>query len=175
MSEMGDITSWFVAYVKYCHEKRVASLLEALGVEYYLPIQQIRRKWSDRVKIADRLVLPRLIFVRTTLNRRIYLLNEIPSMLGYMTICGAYTPVVVPDHQLELFRFMVENADENVYIETGPLSPGDHVRVKEGPLEGLECDLVEVEDRRCIAVGLGVIGNATLEISPSKLEKVKVT
>ena len=174
MSEMGDITSWFVAYVKYCHEKRVASLLEALGVEYYLPIQQIRRKWSDRVMMQTAWCSQAHLCTHYAKSSYLFV-NGIPSMLGYMTICGAYTPVVVPEHQLELFRFMVENADENVYIETGPLSPGDHVRVKEGPLEGLECDLVEVEDRRCIAVGLGVIGNATLEISPSKLEKVKVT
>lgn len=150
-------------------------MLEALKVEYYLPLQQVRRKWSDRLKITERMVLPRLIFVRTTHNDRIELLNQVPSMLGYMTTHGAYTPVIIPEHQLELFRFMVENADENVYIEHGPLSPGDHVRVKEGPLEGLECDLVEVNNRRCIAVGLGAIGNATLEISQDKLEKVKIT
>lgn len=175
MLKTDNTLSWFVAYVKSCHEKRVASTLEAMNVEYYLPIQQVRRKWSDRVKIIERMVLPRIIFVRTTLNDRVELLDKVSSMVGYMTSHGAYTPVVVPDRQLELFRFMVEKSDENVYIETGPLSPGDHVRVKEGPLEGLECDLVEVDDRRCIAVGLGAIGNATLEISPDKLEKVKVT
>lgn len=174
-AEKENSSGWFVAYVKYCHEKRAASMLQALDVEYYLPIQQVRRKWSDRVKITERMVLPRIIFVRTTLDYRVELLKEVPSMVGYMTIHGAYTPVIVPDHQLELFRFMVENADENVLIETGPLHPGDHVRVKEGPLEGLECDLVEVDNRRCIAVALGAIGNATLEISPDKLEKIKVT
>lgn len=150
-------------------------MLLALGVEFYLPIQRVRRNWSDRIKITERMVLPRLIFVHTTLDYRIELLNQIPSMLGYMTTKGAYTPVVVPDRQLDLFRFMVEHAEENVFIETGPLHPGDHVRVKEGPLEGLECNLVEVDNRRCIAVCLGAIGNATLEISSEQLEKVKVT
>jgi transcription antitermination factor NusG len=167
--------SWFVAYVKSCHEKRVASTLEAMNVEYYLPIQQVRRKWSDRVKIIERMVLPRIIFVRTTLNDRVELLDKVSSMVGYMTSHGAYTPVVVPDRQLELFRFMVEKSDENVLIETGPLYPGDHVRVKEGPLEGLECNLVEVGGRRCIAVALGPIGSAVIDIAQDKLEKIITT
>ena len=31
---------WFVGYVQYCHEVKVAEKLEKLGVEYYLPMQK---------------------------------------------------------------------------------------------------------------------------------------
>ena len=44
---------WYVGYTRSCQEKSVAKSLAALDVEYYLPIQKVRRKWSDRIKIID--------------------------------------------------------------------------------------------------------------------------
>ena len=66
MTERPDTLYWFVAYVRSCQERRVADLLAAQGFEAYVPIQKERHKWSDRFKIVDRLVLPRMVFIHTT-------------------------------------------------------------------------------------------------------------
>ena len=49
---------WLVAYVKSCMEKKTAERLTAMGIEHYLPVQTVERRWSDRVKRMEKLVLP---------------------------------------------------------------------------------------------------------------------
>ena len=39
---------WFIGRTKYCHERKAADMLRSMGVEYFLPEQTVRRKWSDR-------------------------------------------------------------------------------------------------------------------------------
>ena len=41
---------WYALYTRYRHEKRVESQLLQKGIETYLPMRKILRKWSDRKK-----------------------------------------------------------------------------------------------------------------------------
>lgn len=52
---------WLVAYVKSCMEKKTAERLTAMGIEHYLPVQTVERRWSDRIKRMEKLVLPLMI------------------------------------------------------------------------------------------------------------------
>jgi hypothetical protein len=45
-----DYASWFAVQVKTTHEKRVTSLLDFRGYEWFLPLYTCRRRWSDRIK-----------------------------------------------------------------------------------------------------------------------------
>lgn len=162
---------WFIAYVKSCQERKTAELLSALGYEHYLPIQRELRQWSDRKKLVERLVLPRMIFVRCTPVERIKTLEEISNIYRYMTNKGAYNPVVVPDAQMDAFRAMVEQSPRKVEIVMEPLAPGDHIKVVSGPLAGYDCEIVAVSGRRCYAVRLGALGTATMDFSVEDVRK----
>ena len=140
-----------------------------MGVEYYLPVQRVRRKYSDRVKMVDQLVLRGMLFIRTDERRRIALLNDVYGLRAYMTDGGTYHPVVVPDEQIRDFRFMLEHGGGEVRMMARCFAPGDKVKVVSGPLSGFVCRIIEIEKKRCIAVCLGVIGTATLEVSPESL------
>lgn len=61
---------WLVAYVKSCMEKKTAERLTAMGIEHYLPVQTVERRWSDRIKRMEKLVLPLMIFVHVTPKER---------------------------------------------------------------------------------------------------------
>lgn len=161
---------WYVAYVKSCQERNVASGLSRIGIENYLPIQREVRQWSDRRKIVERLLLPRLIFVRCTGSERVRTLEEIPYLYKYITVSGAYTPAVVRDSEMEAFRAMVDKSGRPVAVSDIKLAPGDHVRVISGPLSGIECELVAVEGRRCLAVRLGSLGTATMDLSVDSVD-----
>lgn len=163
---------WYAAYVKAMREKKVARELEALGVEHYLPIQKCRRKWSDRIKIVDRLVIPRIIFIKETPEGRLELLKTLPDRMRFMTENGPYSPVVIPETQMDIFQKMVSGVEAEVTFNGDIPSPGDKVRVKFGPLAGQECEMVRISGKNCIAARLGLLGTATLEIPLSHIEKV---
>lgn len=166
---------WYVGLVKPYQERKCAEALAKLGVAYYLPVQREKRKYSDRVKEVDSLILPRMIFIRTGELRRIQLLSEVYGLYAYMNDGGAYHPAIVPDRELEEFRFMVEHGEGRVEVSSQPFAPGDRVKVIAGPLQGLECELTSVGEKRCVAVRIGRVGTAILAFSPSDLALLEMT
>lgn len=163
---------WYVGFVKSYQEKKVAEALSRMSIEYYLPIRKEKHKWSDRYKVVERLVLPRLIFVHATPEKRVEAVQAIYGLTGYLNEGGPYHPAIVPDDQLEAFRMMVDHGEEKVEVSQQNVAPGDHVRVVSGPLKGIECELVRVNEKSCIAVRLGSLGTATMELPVSSLEKI---
>ena len=113
---------WLVAYVQSCLEKKTAERLKAMGVEYYLPIQSEIRQWSDRRKKVDRLVIPMMIFVHVTPQERPLPLT-LQAISRYMVLRGESRPAVIPEEQMERFRFMLDYSPEAVEIcSTPPVS-----------------------------------------------------
>lgn len=47
-------------------------------------------------------------------------------------------PAVIPDEQMDRFRFMLDYSPEAVEMCSAPLAPSDAVKVIKGPLAGLE-------------------------------------
>lgn len=156
---------WFVAYVMPSMEKKAAQDLFRMGIEHYLPIQKVRRKWSDRVKVVDQLLLPRLIFIRTTDADRMIPMKESRYLYRYMSNGGPFNPVVVPDKQMETFMNMVEYGQGTVRLHDVELAPGDKVRAISGPLKGGEFEIVKLGEGRAVAVRLGAIGVFTVDIA----------
>ena len=171
VSDPGKL-NWYVAYVKSCSEFKVAEFLEKFGYEYYLPVKREVHQWSDRKKIVRKLVLPRMIFVHTTEFRRRKSLEEIPYLYRYMAKDGPYTAEVIPDRQMDAFRMMVEYDGRNLNFSAENFAPGDKVRVTSGPLKGMECELINVSGTRCLAVRLGVVGTATMDLGLDTVEKI---
>lgn len=165
---------WYIGFVKPCQEKRTAELLTRLGFANYLPIQRVKHKWSDRIKIVDQLVLPRMIFLYGTDEERRRSLAEIPMLYAYMMDHGLGKPAVIKDKEMNDFRLMVEHGEQKVHIKSEPFAPGDHVRVVNGPMSGLECEFISSDGRSGLAlVRLGALGAATVSISRNDLKKIE--
>lgn len=178
---MYDISQrhWYVAYVKSCQEKKVAESLSTLGVEYYLPVQKVKHKWSDRWKVVTQLILPRLIFIRPSdESERIDLLNRIYGLIAYLPDRGSHRPAIVPDTQMHDFMLVVSKlfggsdySDNSIEILTDPIMPGDMVHVVSGPLAGMDFECVRLSGKEHIVVRLGILGAATVEIDPANVIK----
>ena len=163
---------WFIGRVKHCHEHKVAGMLSQMGVEYFLPEQVVRRKWSDRIKKVKVLLLPRYIFIRCLNAKRVEILQGVPGITNFMADHNTHLAAVIRDVDLETFRLMVEYEDRPITIDNAQFKPGDHVRVVCGPLMDKECELVEVQNKKCVAVGLGILGSARIELPLSYIESI---
>lgn len=164
---------WFIAFVKSNQERRTAEVLAMMGQEYYLPIQREIHRWSDRNRIVERLVIPHMIFIRCTEHERTQLLASVWQIYAFMSNGGPYNATVVRDSEMETFRAMVEHSGRNVSMSSVPLAVGDHVRVTSGPLTGYECELISIGSERCLAVRLGAIGTATMDLALDTVEKLE--
>lgn len=164
---------WFVGYVQYCHEVKVAEKLANLGVEYYLPMQKRKKQWSDRVKTVNVMIMPRYIFIRCKPSERIPLLQEISDLKSYMIDKADKSPVVIRDDQMDKFRRMVDYETLSVVVDPAQFEPGERVKVVCGPLVDQEFELIDINGTKCIALSLGLLGTARMEIPLSYIEKVR--
>ena len=162
---------WLVAYVKSCMEKKTAERLTAMGIEHYLPVQTVERRWSDRVKRMEKLVLPLMIFVHVTPKERPLPLT-LSAVSRYMVLHGQHTPAVIPDQQMERFRFMLDYSPEAVCFSASSLSPGDAIRVINGPLTGLEGALVQLNGKHQGVIRIDPLGCAHVEIPVGYVERI---
>lgn len=161
---------WLVAYVQSCLEKKTAQRLAAMGIECYLPVQSEIRQWSDRRKRVDCLVIPMMIFVHVTPQERPLPLS-LQVVSRYMVLRGESTPAVIPDEQMDRFRFMLDYSPEAVEMCSAPLAPGDAVKVIKGPLAGLEGELITVNGKSKVAVRLDMLGCAHVDVPIGFVEK----
>ena len=161
---------WLVAYVQSCLEKKTAQRLAAMGIECYLPVQSEIRQWSDRRKRVDCLVIPMMIFVHVTPQERPLPLS-LQAVSRYMVLRGESTPAVIPDEQMDRFRFMLDYSPEAVEMCSAPLAPGDAVKVIKGPLAGLEGELITVNGNSKVAVRLDMLGCAHVDVPIGFVEK----
>lgn len=164
---------WYIAYTRSCQDKNVAAALSARGYEVFVPLRKEVRQWSDRKKVVDRLLIPRMVFVRCTELERRNSASDIPYITRYLTEKpGSYKAAIVPDQQMDAFMAMVASVGGEVTVIDRPLSPGDLVRVKHGALEGKVAELVKVEGRDCLAVRLPILGAACVQIDRNSVELI---
>ena len=80
---------------------------------------------------------------------------------------------VIPDLQMERFKFMLDYSEEAVEMCSTPLAPGEMVRVIKGPLAGMEGELVNVDGRSKVVVRLEMLGYAGVDMPVGFVEAVK--
>ncbi len=163
---------WLVAYVRLYHEKKTAERLTAMHIENFLPIQEEIRQWTYRKKKVERVVIPMMIFVHVDAAERSQVLT-LSAISRYMVLRGEHTPAVIPDEQMERFKFMLDYSEEAVEMCAAPLEPGEWVRVIKGPLTGLEGELVDVDGKAKVVVRLDMLGCAGVDMPVGFVEKVK--
>src|SRR5579862_3335069 len=79
------MTEWFALRVRPKHERTAAVYLGRQGFEEYLPVQKVRRRWSDRMKEIDTALFPGYIFCRFAREDRLRVLNSpgVESVVGF--------------------------------------------------------------------------------------------
>jgi transcription antitermination factor NusG len=139
MDEMCKPHPWFAVQVKSRWEKNVAEIARYNGFEQFLPLYQTRRRWSDRVKTHELPLFPGYVFCRIDPAYRLQILT-IP---GVQQILGVGNmPLPLDDAEIAALQL---SARSGLPAEPWPtLKAGQQVLLKEGPLAGLEGQLVEV-------------------------------
>ncbi len=124
---------WYAAYICANHEKRVAEQFGLRSVEHFLPLYETVRRWKDRrVRLALPL-FPGYVFVRLALRDRLRVL-QIPRVVRLVGFNGL--PTSLPDDEMEVMR---SGLTGHLHAEPHPyLAVGRRVRIRSGPLQGLE-------------------------------------
>lgn len=162
---------WYVGYVRSCQERRVAAALQAMGEECYLPISREKRRWSDRIKTVEVILIRGMIFIHTEESRRIPLLQNIYGLYAFMADKTTHLPVTVPEEQMQAFMFMVDRSSRPVIVTTEHYAVGDRVKICQGSMEGLEGELIRIGNSHRLVIRLQHLGCAMVEVDVADVEK----
>jgi transcription antitermination factor NusG len=159
---------WFAAYTCANHEKRVVQHFEARAVEHFLPLYTSARNWKDRRVQLELPLFPGYVFVRIALGLRLRVL-EVPGVVRLVGFNGQ--PYPLPDNEIESLRWGIVNASR---IEPHPyLRVGSRVRIKSGPLAGVEGSLVRKKNTYRVVISLDLIArSAAVEVDFTDIERV---
>lgn len=139
---------WFAARTLHGQELKVRDRLVREGVEYFIPTVPTRGSRREKAAVAC------LVFLRSTKQDALTLVNERSVRMKYIVDCATRTLLVVPDKQMDDFRRVMDLSIEGGGLMDQPLALGDRVRVTKGPLKGVEGHILQFQGQYYVVVSL---------------------
>jgi transcription antitermination factor NusG len=159
---------WYAAYTLANHEKRVMQQFTERSVEHFLPLYESVRSWKDRKVKLQLPLFPGYVFVRLALRDRLRVL-QVPSVVRLVGFNGH--PAALPDGEIEALRTSVAmqlRAEPHPY-----LTVGRRVRIKSGPLAGVEGILIRKKNAFRVVLSLDfILRSAAVEVDVSDIERI---
>jgi transcriptional antiterminator NusG len=135
--------SWYAVRVRTKSEALVSSFFTQKGLESFAPTYEIRRKYSDRMKRIEAALFPGYLFCRFNACVSLPVLStpSVQSIVGF-----GDGPHPISDSEIGSLRHAVAAGTQ--LTPTSWLSSGRRVRVRSGPLAGIEGYLVTVKNHQ---------------------------
>jgi transcription antitermination factor NusG len=154
---------WYAVYTRPRWEKKVNNLLQQNGIESYCPLNKVRRKWSDRIKLVEEPLFKSYVFVKVDEAGRT------PVRMTDGVINFVYwdsKPAIIKEKEIQAIKLFLEE-HENVELVKMEIKPNDHVRVIAGPMMDQEGKVLEVKNKvaRVAIESLGYVLVANIDRS----------
>ena len=163
------VRKWLAVYTRPRWEKKVNQLLTEKGVESYCPLNKVRRKWSDRVKVVEEPLFKSYVFVKVNDEDR----SDVRMTSGVINfVYWQGKPAVIKEKEIgAIKRFLDEY--QNVEVQPLEVKINQRVKITTGPLMDQEGQVLEVKNKKAkVAIdSLGYILIASVE--KTKLATVK--
>jgi len=144
---------WLAVYTRPRWEKKVNQLLEEKGFECYCPLNKVRRKWSDRVKLVEEPLFKSYVFVKLSEDDR----NEVRMTTGAINyVYWNGKPAVIKEKEITAIRRFL-NEYENVEAFPMDLALNQRVRVTNGTLMDHEGKVLDVR-RKTAKIAIDSLG-----------------
>jgi transcription antitermination factor NusG len=158
--------AWYALYTFPRHEKLVAQQIERRRFTSFLPVYRSVRRWKDRRKELELALFPGYVFVRMDLEDRLQVL-QVPGVVRLIHFNGR--PAAIAAEEIEALRSKLSGIDR---IEPHPyLNRGRRVRVRSGPMQGLEGIVVRRKDRCRIIFSIDLLQlSVAVELDDADLE-----
>jgi transcription antitermination factor NusG len=159
---------WFAVYTAHRHEKRVSELLLEREVETVLPLYKVGRQWKKRAAVILELPLfPCYLFVNIARDAR----GRVLGVPGVLSIVGSPNePWPLRTSEIEALRLGIKVG----VVEPHPyLKVGEKVRIKNGPMSGVEGILTRKKNGLRFVLTLEVImRSVVVEVDADDIEMV---
>ena len=160
---------WLAVYTRPRWEKKVNRLLIAKGLESYCPLNKVRRKWSDRVKVVEEPLFKSYVFVKVDDNDR-SAVRMTNGAINFVYWNGK--PAVIKEKEINAIRRFLDEY-ENVEARPVELKVNQRVRITNGTLMDKEGMILDVR-HKTVKVAIDSLGFILVAyIDRSKLTSIQ--
>jgi transcription antitermination factor NusG len=144
---------WLAIYSRPRWEKKVNQLLLEKGIESYCPLNKVRRKWSDRMKIIEEPLFKSYVFVKVKDEDRTDV-RMTPGVINFVYWEGK--PAVIREKEINAIKRFL-NEYENVEVQPMNLQVHQRVKITTGPLMDQEGEVLSLQ-RKAVKVAIDSLG-----------------
>ncbi len=134
---------WLAVYTRPRWEKKVNQLLIEKGVESYCPLNKVRRKWSDRVKIIEEPLFKSYVFVKVNDADR-SAVRMTNGAINFVYWDGK--PAVIKEKEITAIKRFLDEY-ENVEARPVELKINQRVRITNGTLMDQEGKVLDIRHK----------------------------
>lgn len=150
---MKNTQGWHVIYVNAKHEKKVHEELQRRNIDSFLPMISTVRQWSDRKKKIQTPLFPSYVFVNIQSQHDFHNALSVDGACAYIRFGSEYGKV--SQKEIEEIKMLVGVEDvTNVEMNRELPAVGDKLKIAQGELSGLECEVYKVNNANKIKVRL---------------------
>ncbi len=131
----------------------MAHLLTEKGLESYCPLNKVRRKWSDRMKIVEEPLFKSYVFVKVNDEDRTAV-RMTPGVINFVYWNGK--PALIKEKEINAIKQFL-NEYENVEVQAIELELNQRVKITKGPLMDQEGKVMELQ-RKMVKVAIDSLG-----------------
>lgn len=165
---MKTLKNWYAVYTKPRWEKKVCVHLEKKGLEFYCPLNKVRRKWSDRYKVIEEPLFKSYVFVHITEEEK----GSVRLSDGVVNfVYWEGKPAVIKQAEIEMIRKFLKEYED---VQASPISvaAGERVRVRTGLMMDTEGLVIKVVNNRVYVLLESLGYELTAQFEKNNLEAV---
>lgn len=160
------IRNWFALYVWSNQEKTIDRHLRMRGIETFLPLQTVLRRWKNRVTAKVEIPLFKgYVFVKIARTQcaRVLEVSQVHSIVG-----NGQEALALPEAEIEALRMGLQGRQADPYPY---LKVGDMARIRSGALAGMKGVVVRVNNQLRVVLSIDAIARSiAVHVTADELE-----
>ena len=161
---------WFAIYTNFKREKLVAGLLANKGIEAYVPLQHLTRRYTRKIRQVALPLINCYVFVKIIKPQYVPVLQT-QDVLRFIKF--SQDLLAIPEEEIDVLRRIAGEPDLSVSVMNDGWQSGDLVEIAFGNLAGIQGKLVDVYGEKAFMVELKHIGyGLRLKVQAGQLRKV---
>lgn len=156
-------------YTKPRWEKKIHAHFTAKGLESYCPLNKVRKKWSDRIKVVEEPLFKSYVFVKVDEDEKpaVRMTN---GVLNFVYWDGK--PAIIKEKEIDTIKKFL-NEYENVKAEPLALRSNMKIRIQRGAFMDKEAKVTRVMGNKVQVVIESIGYSLTAVIDKSNIAMVE--
>ncbi len=163
---------WFAVYTRSKSEKFVQRMLSKKGVQAYLPLQRLLRRYTRSTRMVEKPLINCYVFVKIIRTQYVPVL-ETENVSGFVKFNK--NMIAIPEHEIDILRRITLEDGLDVEVVQGHLEEGDAVEISAGALMGMKGRIIKTEGKHKFQVELSHLFHSLhITIDAAFLEKTNL-